>query len=452
PILCKWVGFRLDFRADGGHIPRVSAAAHGRREIQNEESTMNTPPEGCEKIERARADFPSLNRMHDGRRLAYLDGPAGTQVPQQVLDAIVHYYMNSNANTHGQFVTANETDLLLEETREKVATFLGTTEGGTVSFGANMTTLAYSLSRALARKLVPGDEVLITQLDHEANRGPWLDLSNHGIQVKEIAIKPDATLDEEDFRAEINDRTRLVAMGLASNAFGTVNDVMLARELTARVGAWLLVDAVHYAPHFPIDVEVMGVDFLLCSAYKFYGPHVGILYAREGLLDQLQTDCLRTQAQTAPHKIETGTLNHASLAGVKAAIEYIASLGSGNGLRLQIVTAMESIAAYEHEIARGLYDGLGEIDGVTRYGPSFDVPLRAPTVSFTVDGRSAVEVCRALGEEGICVWDGHFYAIRPVEILGLLERGGVTRVGISLYNRGEEVARLLSTVARLSEG
>jgi cysteine desulfurase family protein (TIGR01976 family) len=413
---------------------------------------MTAPHEDFERIERAREDFPSLKRTYRGRRLAYLDGPAGTQVPEQVLDAIVHYYKNANANTHGQFVTAKETDLLLDETRRSVAVFLGTTESSTVSFGANMTTLAYSLARAIARALAPGDEVLITQLDHEANRGPWIGLGEHGIGVREIAVRPDATLDEEDFKQKVNKRTRLVAMGLASNAFGTVNNLKLARELTAGVGAWLLVDAVHYAPHFPIDVERMGVDFLLCSAYKFYGPHVGLLYSRQGLLDSLQTDCLRTQEGTAPHKIETGTLNHASLAGVNAAIQYIASLGSGDGLRQRIVSAMELIAAHEHRIARDLYDGLGDIQGVTRYGPSFDVPQRAPTVSFTLEGRTAFEVCGALGEEGVCVWDGHFYAIRPVEILGLLEKGGVTRAGISLYNSAEEVARLLSAVARLSGG
>jgi cysteine desulfurase family protein (TIGR01976 family) len=369
-----------------------------------------------------------------------------------VIDAILSYYQTSNANTHGQFVTAEETDQLLEDTRETVATFLGTSDRRTVSFGPNMTSLTYALSKAIARFLQPGDEVLVTQLDHEANRGPWLTLADHGITVREIAVTAGGTLDYDDFRSKVNQRTRLVAMGLASNAFGTVNDVMLARELTTQVNAWLLIDAVHYAPHFPIDVEVMGVDFLLCSAYKFYGPHVGILYAREGLLDLLQTDCLRTQLQQAPYKIETGTLNHASLAGVKAAIEYIASLGHGGGKRLQIVSAMEAIADYEHGVATILYEGLGDIGGVTRYGPSLDVDLRAPTISFTMENRSAAEVCRFLGDDGICTWDGHFYAIRPMEVLGLLQKGGVIRVGISLYNTGDEIARLLSTVAGLSKG
>jgi cysteine desulfurase family protein (TIGR01976 family) len=439
---------RLDFRSSADDIlpePEPSWC-------KNEGMKMRATSDGFERIIRAREDFPSLEREYRGHQLAYLDGPAGTQVPRQVLEAIVSYYENSNANTHGQFVTAEETDRLLEETRESVATFLGTAESRTISFGANMTTLAYSLSRALARTLGPGDEVLITQLDHEANRGPWMTLSEHGIRVREVAVRQDATLDEDDLRAKVNDRTRLVALGLASNAFGTVNNVRLARELTSGVGAWLLVDAVHYAPHFPIDVQLMGVDFLLCSAYKFYGPHVGLLYSRPGLLDRLQTDCLRTQEQSAPHRIETGTLNHASLAGVNAAVQYIASLGSGDGLRRRIVSAMELIAAYEHRVARKLFDGLGEISGVTRYGPSFEVPKRAPTVSFTLEGRTASGVCRALGDEGICTWDGHFYAIRPVEILGLLEKGGVTRVGISLYNSDEEVARLLSAVARLSGG
>lgn len=397
-----------------------------------------------------RKDFPALSRKQGHAPLIYLDGPAGTQVPRAVIDAIVRYYETSNANTHGMFLTTRETDALIGETRKAVAAFLGAPSGTLVSFGANMTTLAFSLSRALARSLRAGDEVLITQLDHEANRGPWLALREHGVVVREIPVKPDATLDETAFESMVNERTRLVAMGWASNAFGTVNDVALARRLTYRVGAWLLVDAVHYAPHFPVDVSEAGVDFLLCSAYKFYGPHVGILYTREGLLDSLQADRLRTQDAQAPFRIETGTQNHAALAGVKAAIEYLASLGTGETLRGRIVSAMESIGCHERAMGERLYAGLSAIPGVTVRGTPFRKSRRAPTVSFTVQGKRPEEVCTALSERGICAWDGHFYAIRPMEVLGLLERGGVTRVGVSLYTTEEEIDALLSAVRAIA--
>jgi len=398
-----------------------------------------------------RADFPSLQRTHKGFTLAYLDGPAGTQMPRQVIDAISGYYTRCNANTHGQFVTTIESDKMIEETRQAVAAFLGAPGGHTVSFGANMTTLNFSLSRAIGRSLQPGDEIVITELDHEANRGPWLALQNQGIVVREAAVRQDATLDYDDFREKINERTRLVAMGLASNAFGTVNDLSRIRDITVQRGALLLVDAVHYAPHFPIDVEKMDVDLLLCSAYKFYGPHVGILYAREGLLDKLDTDRLRTQDQHSPHRIETGTLNHAAIAGVKAAVEYIAALGQGSDLRSRIVDGMLRLGVHERALGRRLYDGLKQIAGVTVYGPSFDAPRRAPTVSFTMEGKKAEEVSARLAERGICTWDGHFYAIRPIEVLGLFERGGVTRVGVSLYTTPGEITRLLSEIELMAE-
>ena len=400
-------------------------------------------------LSRRREDFPALQRIHNGRPLAYLDGPAGTQVPLHVIGALTSYYATCNANTHGTFVTSVESDRLLDEARTVAATFLGAQGGHTISFGANMTTLTYSLSRAIARALRPGDEVVITELDHEANRGPWLTLQEHGITVREIALLRDGTLDHDDFRAKIGAKTRLVAMGLASNALGTVNDVALARELSRRAGAWLMVDAVHYAPHFSVDVCAMDVDFLICSAYKFYGPHVGLLYAREGLLDRLQTDRLVTQDPEAPYRIETGTLNHAAILGVKAAIEYIASLGEGQPLRHRLVSALERIGAHERDLASRLHRELGRINGVTLYGPSFEVPRRAPTVSFTVKGHTATEVCARLAEMGICTWDGHFYALRAIEKLGLLENGGVTRVGFALYNTDEEVERLLDVVRLL---
>jgi cysteine desulfurase family protein (TIGR01976 family) len=400
---------------------------------------------------RSRGDFPALERTVDGRPIAYLDGPAGTQVPHAVIDAIACYYQKHNANSHGEFVTSRESDLLVHETREAVAAFLGAPSWREVSFGQNMTTLAFSLSRALVRDWQPGDEVVITQLDHEANRGPWLSLEERGIVIREVALKPDGRLDYSDLEAKVTARTRLVALGLASNALGTVNDAAFARRLASSVGAYLLLDAVHYAAHFPLDVTALDADFLLCSAYKFYGPHVGLLYCRPGLLDRLRTDKLRVQDDEAPWKIETGTLNHAALAGVKAAIEYIASWGTGGTLRERIVSAMEGIGAHEHALAVHYYDSLRKIPGVTVHGPDFS-GSRAPTVSITIDGVTANEAARRLGAQGLQVWDGHFYAVRAIEVLGLAERGGVIRTGIVMYNTRDEIDRLVAAVREIAGG
>jgi cysteine desulfurase family protein (TIGR01976 family) len=399
---------------------------------------------------RCRADFPSLARRHGGRELAYLDGPAGTQVPAAVIDAMADYYRTSNANSHGQFVTSQETDAQISSTRDIVAAFLGAPSGRSISFGQNMTTLCYSLSHALGREMREGDEVLVTQLDHEANRGPWLGLRERGVKVDEVRLRPDGRLDHEDMAARIRPRTRVMALGLSSNALGTVNDTGVARRLTRDRGALLVLDAVHYAPHFPLDVAALEADFLLCSAYKFYGPHVGILYSRPGLLERMEPDRLRTQEQAAPERFETGTLNHAALAGVKAAVEYIASWGGGATLRERIVSAVSTIAEHEHGLARRYDDEVRRIRGVTRWGPGFEDGPRAPTVSITIDGTTAKQAARRLGEKGVLVWDGHFYAARAIEVLGLADRGGVLRAGFSMYNTPEEVERLLAGVAEVA--
>ncbi len=397
-----------------------------------------------------RSHFPSLQRQHNGKPLIYLDGPAGTQVPRQVITAISRYYETSNANTHGQFLTTHETDAMMDGVREKMAAFLGAEGPHTISFGQNMTTLNFSLSRAIERVLNPGDEILITQLDHESNRGPWLALRSKGIVVREVKLLPDGTLDYEDFKNKINERTRLVAMGYAANIFGTVNDVALVRRLTYEAGAWLLLDAVHFAPHLPLDVQAIGCDFLLCSAYKFYGPHVGILYAREGLLDRLPTDRLRTTQQHAPYSIETGTLNHAAIAGVGAAVDFIATVGQGKTLREKLANALQAIRKRERERFLQLFEGLKTVPGLTIYGPPADEPLRAPTVSFTMKNKTAEQVCQALAKENIFAWDGHFYAIRATEVLGLLEKGGVTRMGISIYTTAEEIKTVLETLRKMA--
>ncbi len=397
-----------------------------------------------------RHQFPSLQRTHNNMPIVFLDGPAGTQVPQCVIDGISHYYKNSNANSHGAFVTTQETDAVIHRMRTCMAALLGAESENTISIGQNMTTLNFALARAMSRVLKPGDEVLITQLDHEANRGPWLTLRDFGIKVREVKLHPTGVLDYEDFATKINENTRLVCMGMSSNCIGTVNNFKLARELTYKYNAWLLLDAVHYAPHFSIDVQDIGCDFLLCSAYKFYGPHVGILYSKPGLLDRLPTDRLRTAGQTAPDSIETGTLNHAAIAGVSAAVEFIATLGTGNSLRGKLIDAYKKIRVQEHSLASKLYNGLKQIEGVTMVGQDFSSPSRTPTLSFSVKGKNPTQVCEQLAQKNICAWDGHFYAIRAIEALGLLERGGVTRIGISIYNTDEEIELALAEVRKFA--
>ena len=398
---------------------------------------------------RARGDFPSLAPRRMGPELAFLDGPAGSQVPRAVIDAIAEFYATCNVNTHGNFPPSREIDRRMLDARAAVAAFLGASSGDTISFGQNMTTLNFALSAAIGRTLAPGDEVLITQLDHEANRGPWLALQERGIVVQEVRLQESGVLDAEDMAAKISRRTKVFALGASSNALGTVNDLVLARRLSREVGALLVVDAVHYAPHFPIDVRALDPDFLLCSAYKFYGPHVGILYSRPGALEQLPTSRLRVQDPAAPYRIETGTLNHAAIEGVRAAIEYIASWGTGAGFRERIVDAMTSISAYEHGLARAYHTGLKRIRGVKSWGPGFESSTRAPTVSITLERHSAAAAAAALGEQGICVWDGDFYAARPIEVLGLAERGGLLRTGMSMYSNAAEVGRLLDAIERL---
>jgi len=397
---------------------------------------------------RSRRDFPALIKNPD---LAYLDGPGGVQVPQVVIDAIADVYATCNVNTHGSFAPSREVDRRMAAARSVVAAFLGAEDGACISFGQSMTTLNFNLSSAIGRTLEKGDEVLVTQLDHEGNRGPWLGLQERGVVVREVRLLESGELDPADMAAKITARTKLFAIGASANSLGTVNDLALARRLTRQAGALLVIDAVHYAPHFPIDVQALGADFLLCSGYKFYGPHVGVLYSRPGALDRLPTDRLSVQDPAAPYRIETGTLNHAAIDGVRAAVEYIASWGDGATLRERIVDAMTHISAYEHELAKFYHDAVRRIPGVRVWGPDFaDGRARAPTVSITIDEITAAEAATALGNQGICVWDGDFYAARPVQVLGLAEHGGLLRTGISMYNTRDELQRLLKGLERLA--
>jgi cysteine desulfurase family protein (TIGR01976 family) len=397
---------------------------------------------------RARQDFPALKKNPS---LAFLDGPGGSQVPHAVIDAIADVYASCNVNTHGNFAPSREVDRRMANARSVVAAFLGAESGSCISFGQSMTTLSFNLSAAIGRTLQKGDEVLITQLDHEGNRGPWLGLQERGVIVHEVRLLESGELDAADMAAKITPRTKLFAIGASANSLGTVNDLAVARRLTRQVGALLVIDAVHYAPHFVVDVQALGADFLVCSGYKFYGPHVGVLYSRPGALDGLPTDRLSVQDPAAPYRIETGTLNHAAIDGVRAAVEYIAGWGSGSGLRERIVDAMTHIGAYEHDLAKTYHDGVRSIPGVRVWGPDFaEGRVRAPTVSIALAKATAAEAAIALGNQGLCVWDGDFYASRPVQVLGLAERGGLLRTGISMYNTRDEVNRLLAGIEELA--
>jgi len=395
----------------------------------------------------ARRDFPVLARQQGDLPLAFLDGPGGTQVPQCTIDAVARVYRDCNVNVGGAFATSHESAAVVQDARAAIADFVGAASPSQVSFGQNMTTLNFALARALGRRLVAGDEVVITALDHEANRGPWIGLAERGVAVREAHLADDGTLDLDHLATLVGPRTRVIAVGIASNALGSVTPFARVRELAQAVGALTVVDAVHYAAHLPLDFEQLGCDFMLCSAYKFYAPHVGILCSRPGLLEVLEPDRLRTQKQCAPYRIETGTLNFAALAGVTASVDYIADLAAGAGAsrRARIVAAMCAIADYEHALGARYWDALQHLPGVRRHGPRFDASPRAPTVSFSTT-RHIGPIAEFLAAQGLQVWHGHFYAPRVVESLCLMEQGGLLRVGFALYNTEEEVQRLLAAL------
>ncbi|MGE5542984.1 MAG: cysteine desulfurase-like protein, partial [Bacillota bacterium] len=372
---------------------------------------------GVYDVEKCRGQFPSLTQEVNGYAAAFFDGPGGTQVPQRVIDAAVRYYTNSNCNTHGAFKTSRETDEILAGARQAMADFLGCS-AGEVAFGNNMTTLNYALSRALGRTMKAGDEVVITDLDHEANRGPWLALEERGVVVRSVKVNlADCTLDYRDFESKVNARTKVVALGYASNAVGTINDVKWAAELAHSVGATCVVDAVHSALHLAADVKDIGCDFLLCSAYKFFGPHVGVMYGKRDLFERLGTYKLKPQDDRPPYKIETGTLNHEGIAGVTEAVNFIASLGGEDGAtsgtaasrRNRILAGFQAIESHERPLFRTLMDGLDSIPGTTMFGLPANA-RRTPTVSFRLKGKSPAEIAGYLGDRGIFVWDGDFYA------------------------------------------
>jgi cysteine desulfurase family protein (TIGR01976 family) len=399
-----------------------------------------------------RRQFPALQRTVNGRTPIFLDGPGGTQVPQRVIDALVHYLSSCNANHGGVFTTSRESDRVLHEAHAAAADLLNAPSPDEIAFGANMTTLTLHLSRSLGRTWKPGDRVLVTRLDHDANVRPWaLAAHDAGAEVDFLDFRPeDCTLDLDDLARRLGPRVRLVAVGCASNAVGTVNDVRRVAQLAHEAGALVFLDAVHYAPHGPIDVQEWGCDFLACSAYKFFGPHVGVLWGRRELLEQLQPYKLRPAPESLPDRWMTGTQNHEGLAGVVAAVDYLAEIGTGATRRERLRTAMGAIRVYERELARRLLAGLAERPRFRVLGLARPEALdrRVPTVALTAD-RTPEEMARHLAEREIYAWNGNMYALELSERLGLEGRGGFLRLGLVHYNTAEEVDRTLRALDEL---
>ncbi len=408
-------------------------------------------------VEWARAQFPALQQTVNGQPAVFFDAPGGTQVPQRVIDAMVQYLATSNANTHGAFPTSERTDRIYSGAHAAMADFFNC-DPDEVVFGANMTTLTFALSRAIGRDLKSGDELLVTQLDHDANVSPWVALEERGAKVRTADIKPaDCTLDMFDLQAKVRRNTRLVAVGYAANAVGTINDVAEVVRLAHGVGALAFIDAVHFAPHGLIDVRALDCDFLACSAYKFFGPHVGVLYGKREHLQRLRPYKLRACTEQLPDRWESGTQNHEGMAGTIAAIEYLADLGRHHvpesGTRREaLIAAHEIIAQYERELAEKLISGLLEIPGLTFYGikdpAKFD--QRTPTVAVRLEGHTPRELAEYLGQRGIFTWDGNYYAVDLAERLGVQKTGGMLRIGLAHYNTAEEVERLLSELQTLA--
>ena len=399
--------------------------------------------------ENIRKQFPSLDRSVNNEKIIYLDGPAGTQVPQLVIDGISDYYKKSNSNVHGEFITSKETDKIMDLTRKKVASLLGAENDRCISIGQNMTSLCFSLAHAFSKTFNAGDEVIITELDHEANRGPWKILEDVGVIIKEVNLLDDGMLDYKDFKNKITNKTVLIAMGMSSNAIGTLNDFNRVKSFIKNKKCYFLLDAVHYAPHFSIDVKKIDCDFLLCSTYKFYGPHLGILYSKPSLLDKFDTDNLIVQNQNSPYKIETGTLNHAACNGVSKAIDFISSVGEGRTYRKKLIDAYKQLGEHEYKLASLLYNELKKMEKIRVIGKDFSNNKRTPTVAFIHKDKSPIEICKILGKNNVCAWAGHFYALKAIKKLNLSKIGGVTRLGISIYNTKEEIIKTIDLISKI---
>ncbi|HEY1984773.1 MAG TPA: cysteine desulfurase-like protein [Terracidiphilus sp.] len=400
-----------------------------------------------------RSQFPSLEAQIHGQTAAFLDGPAGTQVPAQVIAAIQNYLMHSNANTHGAFLTSRRSDEVIANARAAMADFFHC-EPCEVVLGQNMTTLTLALSRAMGRALGPGDEILLTTLDHDANFSPWKALEEKGVVIKVADIREeDCTLHLEDLKSKLSNRTRLVAVGYASNAVGTINPVAEITRLAHAVGAMIFIDAVHYAPHGLIDVKDLDCDFLICSPYKFFGPHMGTLYGKREHLEQLQPYKVRPAADVIPDRWETGTQAHELIAGVGAAVEYIAGVGrhshpTAKTRREALAAAYRTTVTYERRLIAKLIEGLQAIPQVRIYGITDPKRFeeRCSTLSLRIGDHSPKKIAEFLAAQGIFTWDGNYYALNLTERLRVEQKGGMLRIGLVHYNTQEEVERLLSAL------
>ncbi|MCJ7711320.1 MAG: cysteine desulfurase-like protein [Chloroflexi bacterium] len=412
-------------------------------------------------VEALRARFPALSIEQDGRPVALFDGPGGTQVPDTVIEAVSRYYRESNANHEGAFLTSRRSDEVVDDAHQALADFLNAADPSEIKFGANMTTLTMHMARSITATMAPGDEIVVSGLDHEANVGPWNGAAaDRGITVRTVDIRPDdVTLDIEHFDTLLHGRPKLVAFGWASNAVGTINPVGELVRRAHEAGALTYVDAVHAAPHLPIDVQAIGTDFLACSSYKFFGPHAGVLYGRRDVLDSLPTYKLRP----AVDRFETGTGNFEGIAGARAAVEYIAEIGrlfgapfgarfpGMTGRRLEAHAGMAAIRAYEMPLFGRLLDGLEAIPGVKVWGITDRSRLaeRTPTAAVTIAGVTPEAASTILGDRGIATWWGDFYAMGLIERLGLAPEG-VLRIGLTHYNTAAEVDRLLAELREIA--
>jgi cysteine desulfurase family protein (TIGR01976 family) len=410
-----------------------------------------------------RQQFPSLDRP-----AIFFDNPGGTQIARQSLERMTRYLLECNANHEGAFATSQQSDAILDEAHAAMADFLNAARPEEIVFGNNMTTLTLHLSRSLARRLGPGDEIVVTRLDHDANISPWLlAAEDRGCKVTWVDFDvEDGTLKLDEFEKAFERKPKLAAFGYASNALGTVNPVRKITEMAHAAGALVYVDAVQYAPHGPIDVQALGVDFLVCSSYKFFGPHAGVLYGRADLLEELKAYKVRPATDSIPGKWETGTQNHEGIAGVLGALEYFEWLGGAfggeqeeglrergySGRRLEFKKAMTALRAYEFEVSRALLETLAQVPGLRLYGLADPRRLeeRVPTFSFRLADLPPRRVAEALAAEGVYVWDGNYYALAVTERLGLEESGGMVRVGAVHYNTLEEVWRLREALKRIA--
>jgi cysteine desulfurase family protein (TIGR01976 family) len=405
-----------------------------------------------------RSQFSALSQTVNGQPVGFLDGPGGTQVPHKVIHAISDYLQHSNANTCGAYATSRRTDAVIAGARAAMADFLGC-EGDEIVFGPNMTTLTFALSRSIGRELGPGDEIVVTHLDHDANVSTWRSLEERGVTVRFADIQEnDCTLDMQHLARQITAKTKLVAVGYASNAVGTINDVKEVVRLAHQVGALAFVDAVHYGPHGLIDVRAIDCDFLACSTYKFFGPHMGVLYGKREHLKRLQPYKVRALVNEVPNRWEMGTLNHECIAGITACVEYLADLGrhvnsKSTNRRSALLSAFQTIQAYERTLAERMLRGLLDIPGLKVYGITDLQKLanRTPTFAVRVDGHTPLELATKLGDRGFFTWDGNYYALNLTERLDVEKSGGFLRIGLVHYNTAEEVDGVVAALQAITQ-